>query len=135
MGFRKLAGTKDGAFGLAFRKVVQALNFNLNYYTPVEATVQEVDNLKHKDVLRNLGTALKVTSGILKVVQEIVGFPFPDIAAILDTISDVATKSENILNNVQHVVDFGKGQAKNSNITVDCSTKHLSVWMAPHSAT
>jgi len=91
--------------------------------------------LKHRHVVRNLGTALKVTSGILKVVQEIVGFPFPDIAAILDTISDVATKSENILNNVQHVVDFGKGQAKNSNITVDCSTKHLSVWMAPHSAT
>jgi len=36
--------------------------------------VQEIDDLKHKDVVRNLGTALKVTSGILKAVQEIVGF-------------------------------------------------------------
>ena len=79
--------------------------------------------MKHKDVIRNLGTALKVTSGILKVVQEIVGFPFPDIAAILDTISDVATKSENILNNVQHVVDIGKSQAKNSSVTADRSHK------------
>ena len=83
--------------------------------------MQENADLKYKDVLRNLGTALKVTSGILKAIQEIVkfiGFPFPDIAAIHDTITDVATKSENILNNVQHVVDFGKDQA----ITADRST-------------
>ena len=88
--------------------------------------MQENADLKYKDVLRNLGTALKVTSGILKAIQEIVkfiGFPFPDIAAILDTSSDIATKSENIQHNVQHVVDFGKSQAKNSSIIVDRSNK------------
>jgi len=90
-------------------------------HPPKNVEGKEIVDIKHKELVQRLGTALKVTSGLLKAVQvavKIAGIPLPDIASLLDTIVDVASETSSAVDKLQVVYDYISQQSKNTDVDV-----------------